>query len=981
MARAATSPELALFRTPGQWSRYRAAIYSPATIYTARINGTISPLDKVLVIPYDGGSGTLANVLPDMTVFIGSTAGAWDKGIARLRSIDSDEVFIGETADIRFLDNDHLTIVDDFGLWAKPIFISAGVIYMDGGVAYSDQHTNYLPLIRGGPTARIVEKTGSSVSLSFDFPATVPGSSVSSRSTSAPGAASITGGTTQTPSISWNSVGWKSVYHTVTGANGKSNFIARKVFVWDSSNLPEPVEITQNPRGDVDSGGWGVSLKLYDSASLSLVRDRALIVLFAEDHYGDTEDEIGPVSGSENIAFEGWIGKESIDWKSQGGGVELTAYGPQYFLQKIPAWPDGVEFTTGTPANWTQIKNLTVDLGLVHHFLMWRTTAPRILDVFPSGDTRYSKEVSSLASDLWSQIREMAFDQIFSRALCNRLGQLFIEIHPQLIPLASRAHPTVITFLEKDLEDPISLERVTMSEASIVDLSGVYVNSAGSGKAFFSLSPGHSHSHYGSPIVINRILLSSQAQANQSAGLYRGWINNPYGPIPLRLSANNRLIDICPLQKCAISISSGDTIRGISGSLGLIPRAVEDVFDPRTGYTHQEITFEAETFEDLSTNGDIPGSLEVSFPPLPPLPPLPPIEILIPGTTTTTEPAGDPSRVLVHDSANGLLFSEDFETASPTWRAVNAGLGTGSPTLYQQINKFVITPSGEIYVLHRNVSGFGTTPFIAYAPSIGETFEIIEDQTSILAKLGADTHWGVNALGVDPISGQVAYVIGNNSVRKLYIGSGTSFSAGVDLSSFVGIGSAGTLSFGFNNWRLTAGDPSSVTKFYAISADGSTIIRNVSVSSSSLLHVPVSNSDVIFMHDQSIGALLRISQNGAVSGDFTTLIGSDVLFHSHLDNKIAVDPSGMYLMLPWDTGQRGRSSDGGNTIVGIPSLPFGGIYAYAYAGGAGVESKWIVGGGIIRFSPDFGDTWEEKIGNMNLVSPIPSLTIVKAIGF
>lgn len=980
MARAATSPELALFRTPGQWTRYRAAIFTPSTVYTGRINGAISPLDKVLILPYDGGSGTLADVLPDMTVYIGSTAGAWDKGIARVRSIDSDEVFIGETSDIRFANDDYLTIVNDFGLWARPVLISAGVAYMDGGIAYSDQHTNYLPLIRGGPD-RVLRKTGSTVSATWDFPATVPGSSVSSRSTSAPGASAISGGTTQTPTTTWNSVGWKQVFHTVTAANGKVSFIVRKVFVWDETNEPEPVELGPF-RGDTESGGWEVSLSLYDAANLSEVRDRAHIIIFAEDHYGSTEDEIGPVSGAENIVFSGWIAKESIDWKSEGGAVSFTAYGAHYWLQKIPAWPDGVEFTTATPSNWTQIKNLTVDLGLVHHFFMWRTTAPRIMDIFPTGDTRTTKEVSSLASDLWNQIREMAFDQIFARALVNNLGQLYIQVHPQLIPLASRSHPTVTTFLEKDLEDPVELERAIVDDASIVDLSGVLVNSSGRGTAFFSLSPGHSHSHYGNPIVINHLLLSSQAQANQLAGLYRGWINNPYGPISLKLSGNNRLIDICPLQKCAISISSGDTIREISESLGLIPLTVEVVFDPATGYSHQEITFEVETFEDLSTNGDIPGSGNVSIPPLPPLPPLPPIDILIPGTVPIVETEGAPSRVLVHDSTAGLVYTETFDSDSPSWGTVNSGL---TEPQYQDINQIVINPlTGEIYVafIESDSSGGHQDLFIAYAPSIGSTFEIIEDVTSIRAKHAGDTV-SIRGLACNPLTGEVGYVlVGQDSNAKLYIGSGNSFNAGTIIEDYrYGSTAYGAnLSYGFGNWLITG--PHAVTflaeaGWFRMDGSGTAFVTSGLMPVSTLfLHLRVSSSDKVYHH--SSDALIYSTGNAAA---FSSALDNDISasVDNVLENTFAVDPTGMYIMANGIGGSgKTRSSDGGANFVGIPTLPPG-DHRFAYAGGAALESKWVVASGIIRYSPDFGETWEEKGGDINGVAPILSLNAVRVL--
>jgi len=187
-----------------------------------------------------------------------------------------------------------------------------------------------------------------------------------------------------------------------------------------------------------------------------------------------------------------------------------------------------------------------------------------------------------------------------------------------------------------------------------------------------------------------------------------------------------------------------------------------------------------------------------------------------------------------------------------------------------------------------------------------------------------------------------------------------------------------TLSFGFNEWRITTAQ--SVAKFLGISADGTAVNRTVDFGiDGGQQHVPVSTSDVIIGHRSD--SLLRITANGAVAGDFTTLINTDVLLDDHWDNKVACDPAGMYMMLPWDAGQRGRSSDGGATIVGIPNLPFGGIYAYDYAGGAGAESRWVAARGIVRYSPDFGETWINKEGNLLTIAPIPSFNIIKVVEY
>ena len=980
MARAATSPELALYRTSGKWSKPRAAVFEPTSIYTARINQSFSSYDGVLEITYDGGSGTLASVLEDMTILIGSTAGAYDVGIVRNRSVDATKFYIGETSDVEFANDQYLTVIDDFGLWARHVLISSGVPYMDGGIAYSDQHTKFAPVpIMGGN--RVLKLTGATVSASFNAASSYAiDSTISGYAWVAPGSSSSSGMTTSTPSITWNSVGWKKVYLTLTAANAKTYFAVRYVYIWNDANPPSRAQIG-DCREDTEEGGWSFDITLLDDCDVDTIRDHALVILFKEDYYGSTQSNIGPVTGCENIEVTGWIARESINWNPEQGSVRFTAYGAHYWFAQIPAYPDGVELVSRPAAAWTEMRGLTVRKGL-YHFLRWRTTAMRIMDVFLPDDTKYTKEVSSLAQNLWEQLREMAFLQIFARAGVNAQGQLYIEVHPQLVPEADRTWPTVMTITKPDWVGEIQLERVTRNEVSQVNLSGVAVNESGRGTPYFSLSTGHTHSHYGKPEIQENLLVASQADSNQQAGLYYGWRNNPFPDVPIVFDADIALIDCFPQQQCNITIEASDTPRGIEYSGGLIPRSVTIVQDPETGYVHREVIFEAETFEALSVDGDVPGSGEVSVPPTPPLPPLPPIDIIVPGTVIPTEDGGPP-KVIMADANIGLLYTENFheDGADVDWQTVNAGL---TQDQYQSINKIVSTPSGGIYVAHRRRSGFGAqTPFIAYAPYIGGTFTVIEDQTSITGKLPHTDPdlWGVEGIGVNPLTGQVAYIIGTDDKRALFLGSGTTFAEAVELTAFTSIGSVGTLSFGFDNWRLTCRKPNGQEIFITISGDGSTVVGSTVYSTSQTQqHLPISTTDSVFIRDTG-DLFLRITQNGAVPGDFTTPINTDVNGNDHWDNKVACDPSGSLIFLTWDTGQRGRSSDGGATIVGIPNLPFGGAYSYDYGGGAGVDSRWVAALGIVRYSPDFGETWEEKGGNILTIAPIPAITIIKVVQF
>lgn len=90
--------------------------------------------------------------------------------------------------------------------------------------------------------------------------------------------------------------------------------------------------------------------------------------------------------------------------------------------------------------------------------------------------------------------------------------------------------------------------------------------------------------------------------------------------------------------------------------------------------------------------------------------------------------------------------------------------------------------------------------------------------------------------------------------------------------------------------------------------------------------------------------------------------------------KHACDPSGQFLLGVWSTGKKGRSSDYGNTWVAIPTLPPGNEYSFAYMGGEGTSTQWLAVRGVVRYTPDWGNTWINKEGNIaQLLLPAPDL--------
>lgn len=1008
-ARAATSPELSLLRTQPQWSKARAAIFHPTTIYTARINQVFASYDGVLEITYDAGVGTLADVLPDMTVFVGSTAGAWDIGICRLRSIDVSKFYIDQKSDVKFANDQYLTVVNDFGIWARHVLISAGVPYMDGGIAYSDQHTNMDPVvIMGGD--RVLKLTGSTISTTYDWSLCYmpDGSAIATYATSSPTASGGSDLDTDSPTLEWDGVGWHEVYLTLTGVNGKSFFGVRYVYIWNEANQPAHAEIGENGQ-DVDSGGWSLSLTLYDNCDLNDVHDHALVIVFTEDRYGSNAQSIGPLAGCENILFEGWIAKEQIDLNPEQGLVEFTAYSAQYWLQKIPGYPTGVTFTAAAPTAWTQMQNLTVDLGL-WHLLHWRTTITRVMDVFLSGDTKYTKETSSLAKTIWEQIREISFNQIFARPGVNEYKQLYIQVHPNLIPEADRSSIPVVMDIEKrDMDKHLRLERVTVPEVAVVYGRGVAVNSLGAGTPYFSLAPGHTYPHYGSIEMPSDLLVESQSQANTLFGLYRSWKNNELPNIPIPLKSNNRLIGCYPNQYCTLTIDAADSPRGVAYEINLIPTSKTYVVNPKSGKISTELTFEAETFEGLCVDGDVPGSGDVSVPPTPSFPSPPPFPVLIPGGLPPG-PEGGPERVLFLDTNKGLILATGFNTSNPVYTPVNNGISdipfpTGTGGLvgvprYKMIQYFYVTPSGAVYIWRPAVTSSehwndGSAYFmLARAPSVGAPFVILFDNFTVSAEGNepAPGEFGAGLIAAGFNSGlpdSFAFTErrtpGGTSPFKVFrLGSGGSFSDGAIGVMDSGFGSTtGTgLSYGYGRW-LNVG----YNRYELISADGATILEthlNANGAGSPPTFTGADDSYTRFPARVSTSGKLYLRATNAP----TTLCTADNNLLTSLsfigDSNFRMlgfdcDPTGQYMMSYYTVGQRGKSGDYGNTWATMGSLPLG-SYHFCYAGQSAALPRFIAFKSTVRLTLDFGTTWITKENtSLTDIAPVPNLVAAQVL--
>ena len=977
LARAATNDEKTMLRTPGDWSRVYIGISVPNVISPARLNGAPASNDMVGEISFDGGSGTLANVRSEMTLWVGSVAGGRDLGVCRIRkSAIAGTFYIGYTSDVAWADNCYLTVVDFAMLDKRPRLVADGVTLMDGEHEFDDQHIDFDPVPVVSPHA-VAWLTGADVDVDFDASDSwVFDSTISGYQWTAPGSVSIDDNTSATPVITYDTAGHYAVYCNVTAANGKSFRATRYVMIFDANHPPHKGEVSE-PGASYDAGGWEFGVRLFDGVDLDAGVDGALCIAFSEDWYGSTKQSVGPVEARENIICWGYIDGESIDWDAEAGSVEFSVSGPHAWLGKIEINPVELSMATNTPDAWDVMPDLTVDRAL-WHVLHWRTNATALLSFLPSDDARYAPNIKTSSGAVWEILKEIAWKKIFGRVGCDRYGRLWAVVDPQCVPEADRDWATVMTLTKKDWKERIGVTRNTTRKLAILSTSGWIVDASGQANTVYSLAMGHIAGKHGGSEIIDQLLVTDQAGANELAGLYAGWKNVEL-EFELTLAQNNRMVDLWPNQFLAIDMATTDNVRGLEYNGNLVPRSISLPFDAEAGCFETVIRCEAETFAELAVDGDVPEDtgwdgtdLDVfddNF------------DFDFDGDLIITPPDElnpNQPKVVVMATDQGVIYTEDFDADSPTWKFMNNGL---SEAERENIGQLVVTPSGAIYI---------TTD----TPTVWD-----HGWNKVMVADGVGGTWRTLLTGDDfPIADSIILGIGKNQFSSDSIAAwgGRPSTAG-DTESHKGYLATG------NRGGMTVHSASSVD----IIARWAALFRNNTGSWTVLSSLTTTNNAYVFKVSDSgsvIGSTVAITDAsaGAMLGgvpcgskdqyfqwDFETLNGF-VKFTGGSQTRITdFSPGNLQGMAFSPTGNFGlgsdwfslipyKSDDGGDTWEAVSDIIAVGSDVWENCGD---DNRWIFGGGTtIKLTMDCGVTAPiDKSGNLAWIAPLVDIGAIRFI--
>ena len=1021
MASVLTAGEIATYRKKGQWKKYYLAIAKYNTIFSAKLDTVPTSNDMVTQIAYVNGAyasgySVLTDIRVDMTLYVGTSPGAYDLGMARIRKTPTSSIlYLGEVSEIDWGHNEcledtiYLTVVDDYQLRAKPIKLLNDVAFMDVDIPIGTNHTTFdpVPIMGGHRIAVLDDKTGLAGAIlgpDANTAAWVLNSTIASVLWEIPGASLVDDLTEVNPVAVFDTPGIYPAYCTFTSTTGKTAWGVRYVIIFDhSADRPIIDFVHQNKNVTYDSGGHAFDVTINSNATQADIRDHSLCILFSENYIdGELVQRPEPFPAYQSIETTGYIGKYSISRNWEKGSATFTVEGAQGWLKKMQGFPSGLEFKIGAAAAWTDMPLLTTT-RMIWHFLHWRTTATKVMDVILPPDTLYATAFNSMQKFLWDQIVEIAQPALFASPGVDCYGRFFLEVEPQMVPEASRSWPVVMDFVKSDLQGDINWDVETESQIGILMSAGLYINSTKAASTFFSLSPGHVMKQYGGDmsVMTNVPLVASQAGSNSLCGLYMGWKNNPNKRIEVSLRSNFKAIDLWPRQFFGLTILPADDPRGVGYSGNVIPREITFEDDRTTGFEYPIVNFEAESFPQIAMNGDIPinttDSIEFpSFPNFDPdfgaLPLIPPIILPLPDM-----PVADVvyTHCLVHSTNHGLFYTSDFDAVSPTWVLANGGMDNEDA---EDIDMLLVDGNGGSFISFPLGSPGGSLRYASVPQGSYVTVLSAADMVAAFNHFVTDrlppggTHtYEIKALGINKGSNEIGVIIClDNAWWLLAIGGSGGFTvlpaSGTAYANFFGVFGIfnhcyNSFTYGGGLWSLLwvqAGLANNHVNTYNSAGvcitDRAIAVGPLYVMTQARLG---SGSNVLFL---SGGTLLSTSNNFVTQ---SVVAGTPV--HSQFNPIFASDLTGQYLMCSHEADVF-RSSDGGLTwgdpglcLEADTALILPADFPAVVSGIFCIDAnRWIVigktnnngvTGNVIIYTSDFGNTWVSKVGNLATLYP------------
>ena len=561
-----SSSDIDLLREKNQTKLY-LAVSHPAIRGTAQVSGNYSQGATTITVT---GSTIPAGTGQDFTVLFGTSAGDDSLGYARFRNLTGATLKISPHNAVLSNGNWVTVLNEIYPSTILPRVTFGGVVYEDKTDTWVSVNASYIPLVNMGPPAcAFVDPTsGPPAVASIPFYSTsvgVHGATITNWDWQfyggSPSSSSLEG-SSGSPILVDFPVGQYWVSLKVTDSHGITNMGWRQVFVFDKvNNKPyEQLEVSSF-EGDASQGGWTVHLKVWSSADETAFPRGAMVVLFAEDKYGDTEKSIGgDYVGRENIVFVGYVRRDTLkkDWAKNW--TEFDADGIGKLMNNMLAWPANLK-SVASPSKWHELKDMTADL-IVHHILTQHSTVHEVTDVVLSTLTYAIQYLDITESDLYDQINNQLLTAVRARLGSSRTGRLYAESVPNLLTHTARTQPVVMDAEFVDIQGEVDLgEELHEYVDAQIDFIGFGYSGADL-KPYRCLAPKNQW-RSGKVEQIEGVRADTQSEANTLAGIFEGYRNADFLAVIVHWRGNYRVFDVFPAEKVTLTLTALQNNRGI----------------------------------------------------------------------------------------------------------------------------------------------------------------------------------------------------------------------------------------------------------------------------------------------------------------------------------------------------------------------------------------------------------------------------------
>ncbi len=963
---------LSILRQKPQSAHLYMSIFQPRIIFQAQINDATITLGARVITFNNVSLGLYTYIQPNFTMWIGSTPGTNDIGKIRVRSATSTQITVSENNNIPWANGKYITIFNYVELWpiypriiADPANQENTIWYKDYDISYTNQNSILGTFVNAGPHRALLLDPASSSgqiyysstgsynllgdSLNYDW--FFEGATVTGSSSAVPGY------------ITYNTPGHYVTRLIISGSSGEIDTTYRYVSIYNQANPPIQKWQLNSLQGSRDEGGYSASIKVFE---IIPIQEHAVVVLFGDSFYGATHQNIGGnFPNSSDIFMVGYVDKDSIQYDYQHSEVSFNITSLTDAMKKSSGFSVSVQ-SVASPSKWYELLDMDSRRAL-YHYLRWHTTAMNIADFQFVGDDYKVQFFDSDRESMYDAINNYMQNSLVGNTVSDRQGKIWMEVEAMAYPNPTGTFTPVMDITKNDWMNTPSIEERLTPDVSYMEYGGVHYSGVVTGtfNPLMSAAPGNAPGFYGSMDSHQGLVLGGQPQLNQMMANIFSNKNSQYPTIGLDMSVNASNLDIAPQETIEVHISAQDTVRNVTINGLYIPDSFSWKYDPRGYQLFPQIDFKqlvngntAQTIT-IPAVADVGGGFEfdpysLDFPPLP---------NSFPPTSSDTGDGG-PAKVIVHDQTAGLLFTNTFNTLSPQWFQVNGGL---TQSQYQAIDKILVCPNGAVYVAcnqHNN------TGFLARAPYAGGGFTIIEDYTSMTAKMSSTDNVGLVGLGYNKeVAESVLYAIGKGSSDiKTYLGSGNTFVAKVSFAKSTNGG--WSLTYGVGQWVHTSDGVASL-----LGANADSVSSSISIGADMNSHVRA-GATAKTVHWGSQKVRVCLNNCASVSSEISEpSMSSNGYFKIEI---IDIDTSGIYLMGGGGTGVPYKSSDGGYSWSAIGTLSV--AQNDWRPCNTGEASKWILISTYIYYTDDFGNTtWKDKRGNILTISPILFLDAIKVV--